>query len=351
MQNIFLTVPLSFQSTAGNSFCISCGSGATSISPNASTFTSTCVCQAGYTLAISGSSCESCPSGYYKSASGNGVCSPCGTGATVKSAAGASYAAACDCLAGYQLSANASSCATCPAGSYKGSVGNTACVSCGAGAARVSATGTNFSTSCQCSAGFQPDVIAAPSQCVACPVQTFKDVQSNAPCTACPPNSVSAAGQTSQSACTCSAGYEGDATVSSAQTDSCRSCPYGYYKTAAGNTGCTACLVGNTTLQRASTLASDCSERCGNCVVRGGETCDDCNGGGGDGCSSSCVVEPGWSCPTAGAACVQCGFTQVPANFTGNCSTYTTPLTTWLQTRGGAVATSSPGCGTGLQSI
>lgn len=39
------------------------------------------------------------------------------------------------------------------------------------------------------------------------------------------------------------------------------------------------------------------------------ETCDDGNTSDGDGCSSGCAVEPGWTCPYAGAACraAQCG--------------------------------------------
>ena len=48
---------------------------------------------------------------------------------------------------------------------------------------------------------------------------------------------------------------------------------------------------------------------CGDAKITGAETCDDQNTNAGDGCDSSCMVEPGWTCPKVGAACVaaQCG--------------------------------------------
>lgn len=46
---------------------------------------------------------------------------------------------------------------------------------------------------------------------------------------------------------------------------------------------------------------------CGNSVIDANETCDDGNANVNDGCSSVCVVEQGWTCPTLGQACVGCG--------------------------------------------
>ncbi|MDY0002177.1 MAG: DUF4215 domain-containing protein, partial [Polyangia bacterium] len=43
---------------------------------------------------------------------------------------------------------------------------------------------------------------------------------------------------------------------------------------------------------------------CGNGRIEGSETCDDRNTNPGDGCSAACQVEPGWTCPVMGAACV-----------------------------------------------
>ncbi|HXJ21894.1 MAG TPA: DUF4215 domain-containing protein [Polyangia bacterium] len=44
---------------------------------------------------------------------------------------------------------------------------------------------------------------------------------------------------------------------------------------------------------------------CGNGMLDQGEACDDGNAIPGDGCSKICQVESGWSCPTAGQACVR----------------------------------------------
>jgi fibro-slime domain-containing protein len=42
---------------------------------------------------------------------------------------------------------------------------------------------------------------------------------------------------------------------------------------------------------------------CGDGIVAGNEQCDDGNMVSNDGCSSTCAVEPGYTCPTPGAAC------------------------------------------------
>jgi cysteine-rich repeat protein len=47
---------------------------------------------------------------------------------------------------------------------------------------------------------------------------------------------------------------------------------------------------------------------CGNGVQDSGETCDDGNRTSGDGCTSYCAVEQGWTCPTFGQPCIfTCG--------------------------------------------
>lgn len=45
-----------------------------------------------------------------------------------------------------------------------------------------------------------------------------------------------------------------------------------------------------------------CTGICGDRAVKGAETCDDGNTLDGDGCSSICVIEPGWDC--GGSSCV-----------------------------------------------
>jgi len=53
---------------------------------------------------------------------------------------------------------------------------------------------------------------------------------------------------------------------------------------------------------------SECSSQCDDGVVVGDEECDDGNGAGGDGCSSSCTVEAGWLCAGEPSACApDCG--------------------------------------------
>jgi cysteine-rich repeat protein len=61
---------------------------------------------------------------------------------------------------------------------------------------------------------------------------------------------------------------------------------------------------------------------CGNGVIEGAEECDDGNKGGGDGCSSTCTQEEGWSCmndqvpsftPTGGASFKDAGIRDIGA--------------------------------------
>lgn len=41
---------------------------------------------------------------------------------------------------------------------------------------------------------------------------------------------------------------------------------------------------------------SECAPICGDSKLKGSEECDDGGVAGGDGCSSTCKVEVGWSC-------------------------------------------------------
>ncbi len=50
------------------------------------------------------------------------------------------------------------------------------------------------------------------------------------------------------------------------------------------------------------------ADTCGNSDLEGVEACDDGNPNSGDGCSDSCVVEAGWTCPAPGTPCQEiCG--------------------------------------------
>ena len=58
--------------------------------------------------------------------------------------------------------------------------------------------------------------------------------------------------------------------------------------------------------------------RCGDGMLEGTETCDDGNTTSGDGCSNTCQVESGWQCRQAGKACVPlCGDSIMTSNASG----------------------------------
>ncbi len=51
-----------------------------------------------------------------------------------------------------------------------------------------------------------------------------------------------------------------------------------------------------------------CTTTCGDSVIAGAEACDDGDAVGGDGCSATCVIEPGWSCTGTPSVCTTaCG--------------------------------------------
>ena len=53
---------------------------------------------------------------------------------------------------------------------------------------------------------------------------------------------------------------------------------------------------------------STCVAICGDGLIVGGETCDDGNTSGGDGCTATCTVEEGWTCAGSPSACAPiCG--------------------------------------------
>jgi MYXO-CTERM domain-containing protein len=53
---------------------------------------------------------------------------------------------------------------------------------------------------------------------------------------------------------------------------------------------------------------------CGDGVVSSGESCDDSNTAPGDGCSATCAVEPGFTCPNAGGQCLTVDLVTPAAN-------------------------------------
>ncbi|HEY4106057.1 MAG TPA: DUF4215 domain-containing protein, partial [Polyangiaceae bacterium] len=72
---------------------------------------------------------------------------------------------------------------------------------------------------------------------------------------------------------------------------------------------CTQVLPGFTCSKDPTTGAGKCVTApkavCGNAIIETGETCDDGNKLSTDGCSSTCRIEPGFSCVTPGMKCTQ----------------------------------------------
>jgi cysteine-rich repeat protein len=53
-------------------------------------------------------------------------------------------------------------------------------------------------------------------------------------------------------------------------------------------------------------IDGNCSGVCGNGFLTSDEQCDDGNKYNGDGCSSVCVIESGFYCPTVNSSCFLC---------------------------------------------
>ena len=74
-----------------------------------------------------------------------------------------------------------------------------------------------------------------------------------------------------------------------------------------GGDGCSAtCLIeaGFTCPTAGQPCVPATTVLCGDGQLQAGEGCDDGNAMGGDGCSATCLIEAGFTCPTAGQPCV-----------------------------------------------
>jgi len=85
---------------------------------------------------------------------------------------------------------------------------------------------------------------------------------------------------------------------------------------------------------------------CGNATLSADETCDDGNNVGGDGCSSTCQVEPGADCPLPGQACVKsiCGNGKVEKSELCDCGTDPTKLPAGCKGTNGLFYGDGKGC-------
>ena len=224
----------------GGSSCESCPSGSDSPAATGGTDVSSCVCNAGYagTLVNEFSTCESCGTLNENTYQDAGACVSCNENAIANKADGATH---CLCNAGYY----GSTCAACGAGTYKESIGDSACVDCAQYAHSVAA-----SSFCVCISGNYLDGVhtADGTNCVPCGIGTWKGSSDLATtCTDClDGDTTSASGSTALEDCVC---IEGATPDDPEEPTICSLCTVGKYKDVQGPVECTPCPAGSTTTQ------------------------------------------------------------------------------------------------------
>lgn len=279
-----------FKSTAGPQACDTCDANA--YSPTGSTLQTACQCNAGYTGA-DGDVCVECEAGKYKTTIGASVCTPCPLNSY--SNAASTLLQQCLCNAGY-TGANGAQCSVCAVGTYKSLSGESECINCADN--EISPQASTDISACECNVGHAYNVDT--NSCEECIAGKFKDTIGDIDCSLCPLHSSSIAGATLITQCICNAGYEGvhgdtcvlcpagkyendahvcvncpdnsdsqsgassvfdckcDAGFTGPNGGPCTACATGTYKINAGSAICTSCNLHATTLQDASTLATDC---------------------------------------------------------------------------------------------
>lgn len=248
--------------------CISCGPGRYSSAQSSSCDD----CPPGtFSELQQAATCQLCPRGHYNSEPTQSSCLPCQAGSSSE-----------------QGSISPSNCTLCPSGTFSGQPGQD-CTVC------IPGTFTNQpgQTSCDlCPSG----TFSTAGVCIECPPGQYNGLSGQAACSNCPLGTFSSAtGATSISTCEpCPPGNS-----SPVGSGICIPCPIGSYKDQAGGP-CLECPFGQTTVTEGST---ECQTTCGNSVIDQGETCDDGNLVDGDGCSSTCQIEPGWTCSQPGNPC------------------------------------------------
>jgi cysteine-rich repeat protein len=125
--------------------------------------------------------------------------------------------------------------------------------------------------------------------------------------------------------CVQGAGVCGDNTVNTDQGEECDD------GNAVGGDGCSAFCLNETCAPVDATCSvnADCCSgscvgnicqqaagACGDGILDVGESCDDGNTTGGDGCSATCQVEPGYTCPGSGTCMRSCGGCPEPTQQT-----------------------------------
>ena len=233
-----------YKGFAGVGPCLSCYPN--SVSGSGSTLLSECLCAAGYTVDNGGdfdSRCVSCGTAHYKTASGDGVCTPCHGNSHVLGGdvTPGTALSACVCDAGFFGTSGAGSCTQCALGEYKVAAADTACLPCGA-LETTAALGSTAEAECVCQkgAGFSGGACSAceagyakaaigDDACTVCAAGSWSDAGAEA-CSSCPGNSQRLEGSIGAgiASCECLAGYERDG-------DGCVPCDAGDFKAGVGN--------------------------------------------------------------------------------------------------------------------
>ena len=198
--------------------------------------------------------------GFYKT--GDDTITACISHAT--SPTGSTSASDCVCLAGYFYSN--SICEPCPSGTYKPLNGNQACTACPSNSHHT-LTQQSSVESCSCNSGFT----GLGTACEECTAGTYKTSSGSDACQTCGMHETSAAGSSSAASCVCAAGY-------SLHDGGCQACVVGTYKHFAGNTECSVCpsngVTASTTSAAGSTQADDCV--CPQGATGAPDTCSPC---------------------------------------------------------------------------
>jgi len=260
-------------------------------------------CRAGsFTSELGTLLCSSCPAGSYANHSRATACELCPANTT--SQEGSVSLLNCSCLEGYERIADGTckdvdeclNASSCPSSSFCVNLLGSFRCDCRPGFY------SNASSCLLCPAGFSCNGSQAQ---LPCPAGSFAPPGSSS-CSSCPPQSLSPEAAGAVEACLCLIGFAnnetGNASLSSSSScvnvdecaggiDDCNQ--FATCEDTWGSFSCF-CLLG--TYGDGVT----CVSRCGDGLRGAEETCDDLNNRSGDGCSSSCSQEPGWTCSPRG---------------------------------------------------
>jgi len=269
--------PGTYNNMTNQSSCAQCPTGYTFSGQNATSILNCTACGVG-NYALNASVCSICPQGSYNNISASASCTLCPAGTYNNNTGSPSF----------------SDCRACPLGSYASQNGSVGCQACGIG---THANVTGLATCYQCAPGHATNTSGS-INCTACVEGFHAQSWGSDICQPCDPGTAS--NSPAEDVCPpCSLGY---ASGTSGLTE-CSKCLIGTYANNTGTAVCTSCAADYTTLTDGATSDSDCVPKCGDGRLDTGEYCDDGNHNSHDGCSSSCVIEPGYVCLVTGQHC------------------------------------------------